>query len=170
MPTPAFALPRFYTAFFLIIEPISALVGAFYAHFRPLEYLQLTHTGSAPSWESTIPLSTSIVLSQLANLYLLFAINEALVLRSTSDLRVWKTVLFGLLLADFGHLYSVKGLGAQIYWNALKWNRMDWGNVGFVYAGAAMRMLFLAGFGMDTASGRDAAERAARRANLEKSK
>jgi len=170
MPTPAFALPRFYTAFFLIIEPISALVGAFYAHFRPLEYLQLTHTGSAPSWESTIPLSTSIVLSQLANLYLLFAINEALVLRSTSDLRVWKTVLFGLLLADFGHLYSVKGLGADIYWNVLKWNRMDWGNVGFVYAGATMRMLFLAGFGMDTAGGREAAERVARRANLEKSK
>ncbi|KAH7360460.1 hypothetical protein BKA65DRAFT_185613 [Rhexocercosporidium sp. MPI-PUGE-AT-0058] len=170
MPTPAFALPRFYTAFFLIIEPISALVGAFYAHFRPLEYLQLTHTGSAPSWESTIPLSTSIVLSQLANLYLLFAINEALVLRSTSDLRVWKTVLFGLLLADFGHLYSVKGLGAEIYWNVLKWNRMDWGNVGFVYAGATMRILFLARVGMDTASGREAAQRVAQRANLEKSK
>ncbi len=163
MSTPAFALPRFYTAFFLFIEPISALIGAFYAHSRPLEYLQLTHADSSPSWESTIPLSTSIVLSQLANLYLLFALNEALVLRSTSDLRVWKTVLFGLLLADFGHLYSVRGLGAEIYWNALKWNKMDWGNVGFVYAGATMRLLFLAGVGMDTVSGREAAQRAAAR-------
>jgi len=163
MSSPAFALPSFYTAFFLFIEPISALVGAFYAHFRPLDYLQLTHAGSAPSYTSTIPLSTSIVLSQLANLYLLFALNEALVLRSTSDLRVWKTVLFGLLLADFGHLYSVKGLGTEIYWNALKWNKMDWGNVGFVYAGATMRILFLTGFGLDSASGRQAAQRAAAR-------
>ncbi|CZT49285.1 uncharacterized protein RSE6_10106 [Rhynchosporium secalis] len=170
MTTPAFALPRFYTAFFLIIEPISALVGAFYAHVRQLEYLQLTHAGSAPTLDDTIPLSTCIVLSQLANLYLLFAINEALVLRSTADLRVWKTVLFGLLLADFGHLYSVSGLGFDIYWNVLKWNRMDWGNVGFVYAGAAMRIMFLTGIGMNTVSGREAAQRRTQRANLDKSK
>ncbi|CAL3965013.1 unnamed protein product [Diplocarpon coronariae] len=163
MPTPAFALPRPYTAFFLVVEPISALVGAYFAHFRPLEYLQLTHFGSAPSWESTLPLSTSIVLSQLANLYLLFAINEALVLRSSSDLRVWKTVLFGLLLADLGHLYSVRGLGAEIYWNVWKWNRMAWGNVGFVYAGAAMRVFFLTGVGMNTERGREAAQKVAAR-------
>ncbi|KAE8451968.1 hypothetical protein EG329_002132 [Mollisiaceae sp. DMI_Dod_QoI] len=158
---PSFKLPAYYTAFFLIIEPLSALVGAFYAHFRPLEYLQLTHAPSSPAYASTIPASTSIVLSQLANLYLLFAINEALVLRSTSDLRVWRTVLFGLLIADFGHLYSIRQLGTEIYWNALRWNKMDWGNVGFVYAGATMRMLFLAGFGLDSASGREAAKKAA---------
>jgi len=160
MVSPAFTLPSFYTAFFLFIEPISALVGAFFAHFRPLDYLQLTHTSSAPSDASTIPLSTTIVLSQLANLYLLFAINEALVLRASSDLRVWKTVLFGLLVADFGHLYTVKTLGPEIYWNVLKWNAIDWGNVGFVYAGATMRMMFLAGVGLNTESGRVAAEKA----------
>ncbi len=161
MASPAVTLPRFYTAFFLFIEPISALVGAFFAHFRPLDYLQLTHASSAPSYSSTIPLSTTVVLSQLANLYLLFAINEALVLRASSDLRVWKTVLFGLLVADFGHLYSVKQLGSEVYWNALKWNAMGWGNVGFVYAGAAMRMMFLAGVGLKTESARKAAEKAA---------
>jgi hypothetical protein len=148
MASPAFALPRFYTAFFLFIEPISALAGAFFAHFRPLDYLQLTHAASAPSYAGTIPLSTTIVLSQLANLYLLFAINEALVLRASSDIRVWKTVLFGFLVADFGHLYTVKELGPEVYWNVLKWNAMDWGNVGFVYAGATMRMMFLAGVGL----------------------
>jgi hypothetical protein len=160
---PSFKLPAYYTAFFLFIEPLSALVGAFYAHFRPLEYLQLTHANSAPAYVSTIPLSTGIVLDQLSNLYLLFAINEALVLRSSSDIRVWKAVLMALLIADFGHLYSVRSLGTEIYWNALMWNKMDWGNVGFVYAGATMRMLFLAGFGLDTASGREAAKKAAAR-------
>ena len=56
-------------------------------------------SGSSPSNPVTVPTSTSIVLSQLANLYLLFALNEALVLRATGDLRVWQTVLFVLLVA-----------------------------------------------------------------------
>jgi len=120
----------------------------------------MTHAASAPSYTSTIPLSTSVVLSQLANLYFLFTLNEALVLRSTSDFRVWKTVLFGLLVADFGHLYSIKELGSEVYWNVLKWNAMDWGNVAFVYAGATTRIMFLAGVGLNTESGRKAAERA----------
>ncbi|KAI4862188.1 hypothetical protein F4820DRAFT_431370 [Hypoxylon rubiginosum] len=136
-------LPLAYRAFFLIIEPISALVGAYYAHFRQDEYLAMTtHVPSQLSF------GTSIVLSQLANLYLLFALNEALVLRSTGDLRVWKTVLSVLLIADFGHLYSVSGLGFWVYWDVTRWNAIDWGNVGFVYLGAAMRIAFLAEVGL----------------------
>lgn len=76
-----FSVPLVYRLFFLIIEPISALVGAYYAHLDQTTYLNLTHASSAPS---LIPTGTSIVLSQLANLYSLFALNEALVLRSTS--------------------------------------------------------------------------------------
>ena len=152
MTVPTFVLPKAYRLFFLFIEPISALVGAYYAHFQPLSYLQLSHLHSAPANTETIPLSTTIVLSQLANLYFLFALNEALVLRSTSDLRVWRTVLLGLLIADLGHLWSVKGLGARIYYDVSRWNKIDWGNVGFVYMGATMRIAFLSGIGLKTAS------------------
>lgn len=141
----AFSLPLIYRLFFLIIEPISALVGAYYAHFNQDEYLTLTH---APSALSPLPLGTTIAMSQLANLYFLFALNEALVLRSTSDLRVWKTVLFCLLIADLGHLYTVRGLGPDIYWSLAKWNAIDWGNIPFVYLGAAMRVAFLANIGL----------------------
>jgi len=147
---PTFRLPAVYRLFFLTIEPMSALVGAFFAYFQPLTYLHLTHSPSAPVSTSAIPLSTNIVLTQLSNLYLLFALNEALVLRSTHDLKVWRTVLFALLIADFGHLYSVSGLGASVYWDVGSWNAIDWGNVGFVYLGAAMRMAFLAGLGFST--------------------
>ncbi|ROV99130.1 hypothetical protein VMCG_06577 [Cytospora schulzeri] len=144
-----FSLPIPYRVFFLLIEPISALVGAFYAHFRQRDYLLLTHAASAPIF-TPMPTGTSIVLSQLANLYLLFALNEALVLRSTSDLRVWKSVLFILLLADLGHLWSLKELGWEIYapWNFARWNAIDWGNIPFVYFGALMRIAFLADVGM----------------------
>ncbi|RYP71008.1 hypothetical protein DL771_005103 [Monosporascus sp. 5C6A] len=141
----SFHLPLAYRLFFLVIEPISALVGAFYAHFRQDEYLTMTHADSA---SSPLPLGTSIVMSQLANMYLLFALNEALVLRSTGNLKVWKTVLFVLLVADFGHLYSVSGLGPNVYWNISQWNPIDWGNLAFVYLGALMRIAFLTGIGM----------------------
>ncbi|KAI8964064.1 hypothetical protein F5Y11DRAFT_345803 [Daldinia sp. FL1419] len=140
-------LPLAYRAFFLIIEPISALVGAFYAHFRQDEYLSMTRHAASP-----VPLETSVVLSQLANLYLLFALNEALVLRSTGDLRVWRTVLFVLLVADFGHLYSVNGLGSWVYWEVTRWNAIDYGNILFVYLGASMRIAFLTGIGLGTSS------------------
>jgi hypothetical protein len=140
-----FVIPVAYRFFFLLVEPISALVGAFYAHFRQEDYLTLTHAATAPS---PIPTGTSIVLSQLANLYLLFALNEALVLRVTSRISVWKTVLFVLLVADLGHLYSVAAVGPRVYWDVTSWNAIDWGNVPFVYLGASMRIAFLAGVGL----------------------
>lgn len=143
--TAGLVVPLPYRLFFLVIEPISALVGAYYAHFQPNEYLRLTHAASSPD---VIPQGTSIVMSQLANLYLLFALNEALVLRSTANLRVWKTVLFVLLVADIGHLYTVRSLGPEVYYNFAKWNAIDWGNVPFVYLGATMRIAFIAGVGM----------------------
>ncbi len=135
-----FSLPFVYRAFFLLIEPLSAILGAYFAHFRQSDYLTFTHAASAPS---PIPLGTTIALSQLANLYFFFAINEALVLRSTSDIRVWKRVLFCLLIGDIGHLYTVRELGLPIYWSVLSWNPIDWGNIPFVYLGATMRLAFL---------------------------
>ena len=135
-----------YKYFFLYLEPISAFTGAYYSFFQQETYLVLTHASSAPN--GPIPISTQIVLNQLANLYFLFAINEALILRSSTDLKVWRTILFCLLLADFGHLYSVNAIGWDVYWKVLKWNAIDWGNVGFVYVGALMRLSFLLGLGM----------------------
>ncbi|KXX81842.1 hypothetical protein MMYC01_201836 [Madurella mycetomatis] len=144
-----FTLPLPYRLFFLLIEPIATLLGAYFAHFGQPRYLELTHAASAPS---PIPLGTSIAMSQLANLYFAFAMSEALVLRSTSDLRVWKTVLFCLLVADLGHLYTVRVLGPQIYWSIFEWNAIDWGNIPFVYLGASMRVAFLAGVGFNPRS------------------
>jgi hypothetical protein len=83
-------------------------------------------------------------------MYLFFALNEALVLRATADIRVWRAVLLVLLVADFGHLYAMKGLGLSVFYRAWEWNAAGWGNIGFVYAGAMMRTCFLTGVGMGT--------------------
>ncbi|KYK56437.1 hypothetical protein DCS_03437 [Drechmeria coniospora] len=141
-----FRLPVAYRAFFLLIEPLSALVAAFHHHFRQGRSLELLHASSAPSEVSA---GTSVVLSRLAGMYLFLAVNEALVLRSTWDLRVWRTVLLALLVADLARLYSLRPLGSAIYYDVLAWSAADWGDVPFVYAGAALRVCFLAGIGLD---------------------
>jgi hypothetical protein len=144
------AIPSFYRLVFLWIEPVSIFTGAVYAHFLQSTYLQLTHGSSAPG--SSVPVSTSIVMSQLANLYLGLGLLEALVLRATSELKVWRTFLLILLVADIGHLYSVAPVGVTVYWEYWHWNSIDWGNVGFVYFLAITRSLFLLNIGFSDSS------------------
>ncbi|KIV79856.1 hypothetical protein PV11_07400 [Exophiala sideris] len=140
-------IPFPYIAFFLWIEPVATLAGAFFAWVKPKAYLELTHAASAPGFLG-VPISTEVALRQLGNLYVAFAINEAFVLRATNDLKVWRTLLIGLLIADFGHLYSCFPLGLQSYYDIKTWNAMNYGNYLFVYCGAATRICFLLGIGM----------------------
>jgi len=140
-------VPLAYQAFFLWIEPFFTLLGALYAFFTPKTYLDMTR---ATQWADVLgpSVATLVALRQLGNLYLAFAINEAVVLRATNDRRVWQALLLGLLIADFGHLYSLYPLGIDIYYDIMKWGPMDWGNVAFVYCGATTRICFLTGVGL----------------------
>lgn len=80
---------------------------------------------------------------------MLLALIEAFVLRSTGDLNVWRTLLVGMLVADVGHVWSVRGsMSVSGYWEVWEWNAIDWGNLGFVYVAAAFRVCFIAGVGM----------------------
>jgi hypothetical protein len=141
----------FYQLFFLYLEPISALAGSFYAG-RPQEYLSMLTLGkSAISLTpATFSPQVDIAMYQLSNLYLLFAVNEHLVLKHSRSLDTWRALLFGLLIADFGHLATYLSLGMDVYWKFWEWNAMMWGGVGFVYAGAFIRILFLLGFGVNS--------------------
>jgi hypothetical protein len=145
------SIPFFpYKLFFLYVEPVSALAGAYYAALKPAEYLQdLTMSPSINNSNPILSIPMSMSLAQLANLYLLFALNEHLVLSSTSSPTVWRRLLFCLLLADFGHLATMIPLGLDVFWKAWEWNAMVWGSVGFVYLGASMRISFLLGLGLN---------------------
>lgn len=143
----ATTIPLFYRVFFLVVEPVSALVGAYYAYVQPTAYLDLLTPGAAKAPDA----AGAVALYQLANLYLLFALNEHCVLASTQDARVWRALLVGLLVADFGHLLTVWSLGPPWYWRVWAWNAMHWGGIGFVYAGATTRMCYLSGVGLRTA-------------------
>ncbi|KAK6441109.1 hypothetical protein LTR95_002656, partial [Oleoguttula sp. CCFEE 5521] len=143
------AIPLPYTLFFLYIEPFFTALGAVYAFFLQHQYLTLT----VPSNPLPPSLREQVVLNQLANLYLVFAVSEACVLRATKDVRVWKIFLVGLLIADFGHLASVwqvmgAGRGGAGYWEVWNYSKMDHGNLSFVYVGAMTRACFLLGIGL----------------------
>lgn len=136
----------YYRVIFLFIEPLFARFGAICAGLYPGHYLAMTE--HLPSSIGILPLGIHVSLRQLANMYLLFALNEALVLRVTNDQRVWRMLLLNLAIADIGHLISVAPLGVGIYCDVARWNSMDWGNVPFVYLGLTSRVCFLMGWGV----------------------
>lgn len=146
-PSPRPPVHPFYRAVFLWFEPLSIFSGAVTAHYFQSDYLALTHAASAPGPLVPVPVATSIVLTQLANLYLGLCCIEALVLRATSERSVWTTLIAILLLADVGHLYSVRLVGHGVYWRFWGWNAIDWGNVGCVYFLAITRICMLLGLG-----------------------
>ncbi|PSS08859.1 hypothetical protein PHLCEN_2v3474 [Hermanssonia centrifuga] len=143
----------YYRIFLLYVEPISAIVGSYYAAGQPLLYLNFLSAKPLPiSQYPDTP--TLISLYQLSNLYLLFALNEHLVLSSTRSLLTWRRLLFCLLLADFGHLATMIPLGlekglSEVFLKFWSWNAMEWGSVGFVYIGALTRICFLMGLGVN---------------------
>ncbi|KAK0499447.1 hypothetical protein EDD18DRAFT_1307938 [Armillaria luteobubalina] len=139
-------IPLPYRLFFLYIEPVSVIAG-FMAALNPSFYLGQLSLSSSMIPNAVDTTQTDIALYQLANLYLLFALNEHLVLSSTSSLKIWRSLLFCLLIADFGHLAAMAPLGLGAFWKVWEWNAMLWGSVGFVYLGASMRLSFLFGLG-----------------------
>lgn len=108
-----------YKLFFLYIEPISAFAGAYYAALKPAEYLQdLTMTPLITNNVATLTNPMVMSLAQLANLYLLFGLNEHLVLSSTSSMGVWRRLLFCLLWTPcdddaFGFRGFLEGVGVE---------------------------------------------------------
>ncbi|KAK0443953.1 uncharacterized protein EV420DRAFT_1649059 [Desarmillaria tabescens] len=149
-------IPLSYRLFFLYIEPISAIAG-FIAALNPTFYLgELSLSTVKPDVVGTT--QTDVALYQLANLYLLFALNEHLVLSSTSSLKTWRSLLFCLLIADLGHLATMAPLGLDAFWKVWEWNAMLWGSIGFVYLGASTRLSFLLGLGFSGRSKIQAAQ------------
>jgi hypothetical protein len=141
-------LHPYYLFFFLYLEPISALAGAVAALF-PSIYLSFLDPSASESSLQTTSLAVSTAIAQLANLYLFFALTEALVLRAARHhAPSWRALISAMLIADFGHLLAAWRLGMRQYWSVSEWGWMELGGIGFVYAGAATRIMFLSGLGV----------------------
>ncbi|KIY68431.1 hypothetical protein CYLTODRAFT_453583 [Cylindrobasidium torrendii FP15055 ss-10] len=139
-------IPLTYRVFFLYIEPIVTIAVACYAALKPSGYLGAV----ASSIQHTVihTNQTKVVLEQLGNVYLFMALNEYFVLSSTRSTTTWKRLLLALLIADCGHLVSMRGLGVQVYWNIWEWNVFTAASVLLVYFYITLRICFLFDVGM----------------------
>lgn len=139
-------IPFIYRFVFLYFEPVAALAGSALLHWSP----QLFLTTMSPV-TAYVP-SNQVVYDMLAATYVLFAFNEAVLLRQATrdnNLTTWKTVLTGILLCDAIHLYGSWGaLGPAIFWNPLRWRWQDVVNLGSLWGQGAVRVAFLCGVGL----------------------
>jgi hypothetical protein len=89
-----------------------------------------------------------ILFDQVGSCYLMFGLIEAVVLRATSEMRVWNAVVFSLMICDVGHLYgSYSALGWETVLNPKPWRQEDWVNMVLLWLSFATRAAFLLGVG-----------------------
>lgn len=135
-------IPLIYRIFFLYMEPVMAFNGAILCHWYPTIFL---NTMSATAKYAP---SNQVIYDQLAATYVLFSFNQAVLLRTSKDLKVWKTVLVGILLCDFIHLYSMWCvMGTQVFLSPQLWRSEDWVNLVLLYGPVVLRSSFLAEVG-----------------------
>jgi hypothetical protein len=131
-------IPFIYRFVFLFFEPAGALGGSLLLHFKPQPFL----TTMSPNLTYTA--SHQVLYDMLAATYVLFAFNEAVVLRLASNLKIWKAIMCGILLCDAIHLYgSWTALGGEIFWNPLLWRWEDAVNLGSLWLQGALRVALI---------------------------
>lgn len=136
-------IPLAYRALLLYVEPLMAFNGSILCIFFPRLFL---HTFSP---YLSYHADNQIIFNQLAATYVLFAFNQAVVLRVARDLRVWKTIVMGILLCDTIHLWA----GFDVMFkdgtaNPLVWRPEDWVAVLSLLVPMSLRGAFLAGVGI----------------------
>ncbi|KAB2569618.1 hypothetical protein DIS24_g11956 [Lasiodiplodia hormozganensis] len=150
-------IPLIYRAFFTVLEPIFALNGAYIYVAEPTKTLQIITP--PPLHAQTLhqtPIET-MLLWQVASLYVLFAFVELVVLRYVGSQRkdVWRLVFAGIIVSsDIGHLWALKGIAdaagqPEVFYDPRAWTRwQDWGNQGLTWFGFLLRIAFVAGVGL----------------------
>lgn len=131
-------IPFVYRLLLLYLEPVMAINGAAMCMMRPALFLK--------TFSPVLPYTASsqIIYDQLAATYLFLALIEAVVLRASAELRVWKAVVASLLVSDFVHLWAGAKLMAQEgnVW-PVAWRPEDWIVLGTLVGPGLLRLAFL---------------------------
>jgi hypothetical protein len=149
-------IPSFYRAFFLYVDPVLCFSGIYLAFFDPSTYL-LNSTPSALvskiDTTTAIPPLPQFLVNTIGSFYLFIFSMEALLLRQSLtfpqglNVKVWRTVMFGILLTDLGLLYGGYRADAETLLDVTAWTKGDWTNNGVLALAIAMRTSFLLGIG-----------------------
>jgi hypothetical protein len=138
-----------YRIYFLYFEPIAALGGTYLCLFDPMRFLSATMSLRAFRAFQPIDISPILVqnLTNLGFMYVLFAINEGIVLRVTRERKVWFAILASMVATDCGHLYAAWVIDPERIWQVAGWNSDEWVNYGTLIVGLTLRVAFFLGLG-----------------------
>jgi len=116
-------LPFSYRLMLNTIEPILAFNGAMTTLFSPQWYLSMLSRDAIP-----FEPRTSFLYTELTGAWLMFAFNEALVLRLVDDIRIWTLLCWGMLLSDLCYCHScAQAVGGWSEWAKVgDWTAGDW--------------------------------------------
>ena len=136
-------IPFVYQLCHLWLEPLFALNGAYLLAFNPREY----HT-FMPQAAQYSPAS-QIVYTQLAATYVFFAAVEGVVLRVTTELSVWRAVLFGIILCDLWQFHALwTNMGTEAMLSPGLWTTKEWATISASVVPFALRVAFMVGVGL----------------------
>ncbi|KUJ19578.1 uncharacterized protein LY89DRAFT_546118, partial [Mollisia scopiformis] len=138
-----------YQIWFLYLEPVMALAGTYLCVFQPDRMLIGTVPLPAITIASPITITPlmQLLLTNIGALYVLFAINEGLVLRLTKEKNVWLAVIGAMLVSDVGHIWAVYQIAPTRMGEFMAWNSDEWINYGTLWFGVGLRAVFMMGFG-----------------------
>jgi hypothetical protein len=92
---------------------------------------------------------SQLICDQLAAAYVFFAVIEGLVLRTTNDIQVWRTIIFALLVCDIGHLCATwTEMGRQDMLSPWSWRAIDGVTMFTFVAPFMLRVAFLLEVGL----------------------
>ncbi|KAK3388948.1 hypothetical protein B0T20DRAFT_424868 [Sordaria brevicollis] len=133
-------LPPFPRFVFTKFEPISLLSGFLPALLFPDWFTHQQLLSHPPSFSfstsagtliTKYPLASQTTTRQLGNMYFLAFLVGVGVLYSSSEIKVVKSYLVALAIADVGHMMiTAEALGWDGTVDVRGWNAMTWGNLG----------------------------------------
>jgi hypothetical protein len=92
---------------------------------------------------------SQLICDQLAAAYVFFAVVEGLVLRTTDETRVWRMIIFALLVCDIGHLCATWGeMGTEGIFSPFSWRAIDVMTMATFVAPFMLRVAFLLEVGL----------------------
>lgn len=141
-------VPLLYRVLFLYIDPLLSTTGIIFPLFQPAFFM----TSLAPRTTADIyhP-KTEVVYTNLAALYFFVTFVAAVIPRISADLKVWKTLIWGIVGCDLIMLYgNYRHMGSELFTQPGLWNSSEWTNNGILLGFGVIRVAFLMGIGIKT--------------------
>ncbi len=149
-------IPLFYRIFFLYIDPLICLLSIYLFFFDHPTYILngIPSSLSTPALQTPeLPPLVQLLITGLGAYSLCIFTMQIFLLRQFSDapdginVRIWRIVLFSILLTDLGLIYGVYRVDAEGLLDVKGWTRGDWSNYGILGTVIAVRTAFLLGIG-----------------------